>query len=175
MGRDKRKLNFGAAQSPDARKTEVDLTRRNRVLTATSVKSRSVVRATITPSRPMNFSLSSKKAQPRGSFENTKTGTFGPRASAILPASDHFVETTKLGGLLKDRRLAQFAPFKPHPASDREDPTGQSRSVTASPLTIARPRPPRAPPAARTKGTHTGEARHREAELVEPSRPSTRM
>src|SRR6516164_2401034 len=55
----------------------------------------------MTPSRPMSLSLSFKKAQPRGSLENTKTGTFGPRVIAILPASDHFVETTKLGGLSK--------------------------------------------------------------------------
>ena len=49
----------------------------------------------------MYLSLSSRKAQPRGSFESTKTGILGPRASAIFPASDHFVEMTKLGAWAK--------------------------------------------------------------------------
>src|SRR5579872_1924803 len=55
----------------------------------------------MTPLRPMKLPLSSMKAQPRGSFDNTKTGIRGPNASAIFPASDHLVEMMKLGARSK--------------------------------------------------------------------------
>src|SRR5580692_6513229 len=65
------------------------------------VEATSAARVTMTPLCPTKLPLSSKKAQPRGSFESTKIGVRGPKASAIFPASDHLVEMMKLGAWTK--------------------------------------------------------------------------
>src|SRR5690348_13814368 len=81
--------------------------RANRGPAAATVDSASGAGVTITPLRPTKFSLWLGKAQPRGSFESTKTGMPGPKASAIFPASDHLVEMMKPGGWSKTGALVR--------------------------------------------------------------------
>ncbi len=80
-----------------------------------------------TPSRPRRSSPPATKAQPRGSSEITKTGTSGPSASAILPASDHLSARTKAGGGPQRRRVPQVRPSRKPPASHPPRPDGAQK------------------------------------------------